>query len=202
MQPTAAPTSSFNIQNLGNPGTVLFDAPVDMSRMLYMLYQDIELQINRADLKSQITLSTATVLAALAVNFGPGVTARLGGLSVLEIFAVIFYSLCALSLFSAIGFAVAATYPRSFRHRSPAETSLYFSADLIRLSPEEYVTRFCSQTNQDLKERILKQVHIKAKVLEAKLLFVRRGLRTLVAAIFWWALAHLVLFFAYGTLVK
>src|SRR3569623_253246 len=134
MQPTAAPPSSFNIQNLGSPATVLIDAPVDMSRMMYMLYQDVELQINRADLKSQITLSTATVLAALAVNFGPGVTAHPGGLSMLEMIAVVLYAACAVSLCAAIGFAVGATYPRSFRHKASSEPSLYFSADLIRLS--------------------------------------------------------------------
>jgi hypothetical protein len=39
-------------------------------------------------------------------------------------------------------------------------------------------------------------------VLEAKLRFVRRGLRTLVASVFWWALAHGAMMVAYGKLVK
>ncbi len=56
--------------------------------------------------------------------------------------------------------------------------------------------RFCAQTNEDLKERVLRQIHVKCRVLEAKLCFVRRGLRSLVAGIAFWGIAHAVLLLA------
>jgi len=194
-QPPIQTTSTFNIQNLVTPGSVLLETPLDVSRMIYMLYQDVELQINRADLKSQITMSTASILAALAVNLGLGFAGGTSQWNGIEWTALVLYGLCAVFLCSAIGFAVAAAYPRSVGKGKTlaANPNLYFSADLIRLEPDDYVQRFCAQTNEDLKERVLRQIHVKSRVLEAKLSFVRRGLRSLVIGILCWGAAHAVL---------
>ena len=70
------------------------------------------------------------------------------------------------------------------------------------MSPDDYVSRFLGQTNEVLKESAIKQIQIKSRVLERKLSFVRRGLRSLVSAISFWALGHAALLFAYGRLVK
>ena len=58
---------------LGTVTTLVKDTQVDVTRLIYMLYQDVEHQINRADLKAQITLSTSAVLTAMLVNLGTGV---------------------------------------------------------------------------------------------------------------------------------
>ncbi len=203
--PPVQTTSTFNIQNLVTPGSSIRDTPVDVSRMLYMLYQDIEQQINRADFKAQITLSTCTILAALAVNLGLGfATPGEDKLHFYELVALVCYALCAVCICSAIGFAVAAAYPRSVGKgmRPLSNLSLYFSADVIRLPAEDYVTLFVSQTNENLKENVLKQIQIKCRVLEAKLAFVRHGLRALVASIFWWTLGHGTLLLAYSKLIR
>jgi hypothetical protein len=198
-------TSTFNIQNLVTPGSSLGDTPVDVSRMLYMLYQDVEQQINRADFKAQITLGTSTLLAALAVNLGLGFgTPGMGRMFWLEWIALGCYTLCAICICGAIGFAVAAVYPRSIGKglKSHADLSLYFSADVIKLPPDEYVARFIGQTNEQLKESVLKQFQIKSRVLEAKLGHVRSGLRALVGSLLFWALGHGTLLIAYGRLIK
>lgn len=185
--------------------SILRDTPVDISRMLYMLYQDVEGQIHRSDFKAQITLSASTLLGAMAVNVGLGFAPTAAGkMSGFEWVAVLFYVLCGLCIAGALGFSVAAAYPRSVgKGKKPAdELSLYFSADLICLGPDDFVTRFVSQSNEQLKESVLKQIQIKCRVLEAKLAFVRRGLRSLVASMLWWALAHGALLLAYGKLVR
>jgi hypothetical protein len=197
-------TSTFNIQNLVTPGSSLRDIPVDISRMLYMLYQDVEQQINRADFKAQITLSTSTILAALAVNLGLGFKELgLSSLAGLEWLALAFYALCALFLCAAIGFALAATYPRSVGKgkKQPTALNLYFSADIIQLQPDDFLERFLSQSNEKLKESVIKQIQIKARVLEAKLSFIRHGLRALVTAVASWGMAHAVLLLAYRDLM-
>ncbi len=79
---------------------MLLETPLDVSRMIFMLYQDVEQQINRADLKSQVTLSTASILAAngreISVRLGfAGATGKWGGV---EWGVLVLYSgLCAVS---------------------------------------------------------------------------------------------------------
>lgn len=199
-------TSTFNIQNLVTPSLTLLDTPVDISRLLSMLYQDVEQQITRADVKAQITLGTSTLLAALSANLGLGFASDGTGMMPVEWLAASFYALSTLCVFGSICCAVTAAFPRSVGRSKPPHDNLnlnlYFSADIVQLSPEEYVSRFLGQTNEQLKERVIKQIQIKGRVLERKLSFVRGGLRSLVIAIVLWALAHATLLFAYGRLVK
>ncbi len=193
-------TSTFNIQNLVTPSQNLRDTPVDISRMLYMLYQDVEQQITRADLKAQITLGTSTLLAAFTVNVGLGFAGgRRAAMTPLEWTAMGFYALCAASICAAVWFALTAAFPRSVGRREAvhAKPNLYFSADIITLQPDDYVARFLGQTNELLKESVIKQVQLKAGVLERKLVFVRRGLRLLALSVLFWALGHAILIFAY-----
>ena len=46
-----------------------------MCRLIYVPDQDIERQINGADLKAQITRSSSAVLMAMLVNLGTGIRA-------------------------------------------------------------------------------------------------------------------------------
>jgi len=198
------PPASPVVSSAATSATSLNDVPVDLSRMLYMLYLDLEQQISRADFKAQITLGTSTLLAALAVNLGlgfatPGIERFVG----LEWIALTFYSLCALSICGAIGFAVVAVYPRSAGRSKtlPADPNLYFSVDIIRLDPADYVARFLSQDHQQLKESVVRQIQLKSRVLDAKLAAVRRGLVALVASVVFWAVGHATLLVAYGKLI-
>ncbi len=177
--------------------------PVDVTRLIYMLYQDIEQQISRADLKAQLTLSTSAILAAVMTNLGLGVTKwRIAEMDPMEIAAFITWTGSAACLCLAIGYALSAAFPRSAGKAgaSRENANLYFSSQLIQLSPDEYARRFCAQTNQDVKQRTLQQIHVKSTVLEAKLYCVRRGLNFLVTALAGWALSRLLLLVGTGAL--
>lgn len=205
-RPEARPhgTSTLDAQNAGVPRSTLRETPLDVSRMLYMLYQDVEQQISRADFKAQITLGSATLLAALAVNLGLGfATLGLDRMVTLEWIALVCYGICALCVCGAIGFAVSAAYPGSIGkgRKPPADPNLYFSAHIIQLEADDYVARFIGQSMEQLKESVVRQIRIKSLVLEAKLAFVRRGLGALVASVFWWAAGHGALLVAYGRLI-
>ena len=74
MDKSESTSSGANL--LGTVTTLVQDTQVDVTRLIYMLYLDIEQQINRADLKAQITLSTSAVLMAMLVNLGTGIRAE------------------------------------------------------------------------------------------------------------------------------
>jgi len=186
-----------------NSSTPVQQTPVDVTRLIYMLYQDIEQQISRSDLKAQITLSTSAILAAVMSNLGPGLANwRVAEMAGLEIAALVTWITSAMCLCFAIGYALSAAFPRSAGKADalPANPNLYFSAHLVRLTPESYAQTFCAQTNQEVKLHTLQQIHVKSTVLEAKLLCVRRGLLLLVMALACWALARLLLLFSSGAL--
>ena len=72
MQPASSSSSSPAADLLGTITTLVQDTQVDVTRLIYMLYLDVEQQINRADLKAQLTLSTSALLMAMIVNMDPG----------------------------------------------------------------------------------------------------------------------------------
>lgn len=200
VQPTAAPTPPVTTSTVSS-GTLVEHTPVDVTRLIYMLYQDVEQQITRTDFKAQITLSTSAILAAVMTNLGLGVESwNVTAMPAWEVAALLTWIGSAGCLCFAIGYALSAAFPRSVGRAvvPPDNPNLYFSAHLIQLKAEEYAQRFCAQTNHEVKLRVLQQVHAKSIVLEAKLHYVRRGLRMLVSALACWALARLLLLVAAG----
>ncbi|RBP35492.1 hypothetical protein DES53_12112 [Roseimicrobium gellanilyticum] len=177
--------------------------PLDITRVIQILYQDVELQINRADLKAQITLSTAAILAALVVNVGFGITTlELRQWIPMEWVAGGVYLLFLICLCATIIHALMATYPRAvLRTRNTVTNpSLYFSGHIITLDSEDYAQRFEEQSNAAVLSRLIKQVHAKSRVLELKLSHIRVGLRCLGVALMLWLLARGLLVIAYGKL--
>jgi hypothetical protein len=173
--------------------------------VIQILYQDVELQINRADLKAQITLSTTAILAALVVNVGFGITTRdLRAWMPMEWVAAGAYLLFLVCVCATIIHALMATYPRAvLRTKNTAKNpSLYFSGHIITLDSEDYAQRFEQQTNAIVLSRLIKQVHAKSRVLELKLGHIRVGLRCLSVALLLWLLARGLLVIAYGRLAE
>jgi len=171
------------------------DTQVDVTRLIYMLYQDVEQQIHRADFKAQLTLSTAAVLTAMMVNIGPGL--RLDswvGMQLFEQAVLALYSLFILCMCLAFGCGIAAAFPRTVKKAAAANShpSLYFSGQIAQMPGADYADFFCQQSNDGVKRSVLGQVHSKCIVLEAKIHLVRLGLSFLVLALVWWMAARFV----------
>jgi hypothetical protein len=171
------------------------DTQVDVTRLIYMLYQDVEQQIYRADFKAQLTLSTAAVLTAMMVNIGPGL--RLDswvGMQLFEQAVLALYSLFILCMCLAFGCGIAAAFPRTVKKAPAANShpSLYFSGQIAQMPGADYADFFCQQSNDGVKRSVLGQVHSKCIVLEAKIHLVRLGLSFLVLALVWWMAARTV----------
>ena len=133
-KPETTATSAASL--LGTVTMLVQDTQVDVTRLIYMLYQDIEQQINRADLKAQITLSTSAVLMAMLVNLGTGVKNQsFANMSWFEGCVLLLYLLFIICMSCAFGRGIAAAFPRavnkiSDRNRHP---NLYFSAQIAAI---------------------------------------------------------------------
>jgi hypothetical protein len=198
MQKTES-TSAANL--LGTVTMLVQDTQVDVTRLIYMLYQDVEQQINRADLKAQITLSTSAVLMAMLVNLGTGVkTPNFAQMQVFEGVVLLLYLLFIVCMSCAFGRGIAAAFPRAVNKVSDANRhpNLYFSGQIAAISGDDYADLFCKQSNDGVKRSVLGQIHSKSMVLEAKLHNVRKGMKYLLIAFGLWIVARLVLLVGYG----
>lgn len=199
MHPVSPTTSAGNL--LGTVTALVQDTQVDVTRLIYMLYQDVEQQINRADMKAQLTLSTSAVLMAMIVNMGDGVhAASAAAMRGFENAAVALYLLFIICMCFAFGRGIAAAFPRAVRKTGGKNhhPNLYFSGQIAQIPGEEYADLFCMQTNDGVKRSVLGQIHSKALVLEAKLRNVRKGMAFLLLALGCWIVARLVLLAGYG----
>ncbi len=183
--------------------TPVAGTPLDITRVIQVVYADIEAQINRADLKAQITLSTAAILAAMVMNLGLGIATReLRGWSVPEWCAALAYLGFLGFLGASLIHALLAAYPRAMSRQAdlPANPNLYFSGHIVTLGLDDYTRRFEQQSNAEVLTRLVRQLHAKSHVLEAKLAHIRRGLKGLGVALLLWLLARGLLLLAYGRL--
>lgn len=199
MQPAASPSPAGNL--LGTVTALVQDTQVDVTRLIYMLYQDVEQQINRADMKAQLTLSTSAVLMAMIVNMGTDLQAQdFAGMRWFEIAALFFYLLFILCMCFAFGRGIAAAFPRAVKKQSGENhhPNLYFSGQIALIPGEDYADLFCRQSNDGVKRSVLGQIHSKALVLEAKLYNVRKGMTFLLFALACWLVARFMLLLGYG----
>lgn len=194
-KPDREPTTSA-ASLLGTVTLLVKDTQVDVTRLIYMLYLDIEQQINRADMKAQITLSTSAILIGIMVNLGAGVDfTRSGGPAPSEWIALGFYGVFLIAMCLAFGRGIAAAFPRAIRKTAGANhhPNLYFTGQIAAIPADEYADLFSQQSNDAVKRSVLGQIHSKSLVLEAKLRNVRLGMTCLLIALGAWILARTAL---------
>jgi len=181
---------------LGTVTTLVQDTQVDVTRLIYMLYQDIEHQINRADMKAQITLSTAsilmTVLVRIGIGFDPG---QFPNLPISRLSVLFLYLFFLAAMFASFARGIAAAFPRAVRKLSVVDRhpNLYFSAQIVAIPGDDYADLFCNQSNDGVKRSVLGQIHSKSLVLEAKLYNVRQSMIFLLVGMALWIIARIVL---------
>lgn len=201
MEKTSSEPATSAASLLGTVTLLVNDTQVDVTRLIYMLYLDIEQQINRADLKAQITLSTSAILIGVMVNLGIGVRFLEGSeIPPHEWVALVFYAIFIAAMGSAFIRGISAAFPRAVRKSSGVNhhPNLYFSGQIAGIPADDYAELFCQQSNDAVKRSVLGQIHSKSLVLEAKLRNVRIGMICLLIALAAWILARAALFL--GTL--
>lgn len=163
------------------------EQPLEFTRLLYMLSQDMDNLTRHADTKAQIILAVNAILTATAA--GPAVAAA--GAPLQSVAAA--FGLCALMLMiSSVYFSLRTVLPRRVPPHDTQPRNLFFYDDIAGLDEREYLARFQGQTLPELRIAILGQVHAKALVARAKFTSVRHAVELLFAAVTLWLLGRVV----------
>lgn len=174
---------------------------LDFTRLLYMLYMDIENQITRVDGKAQLVLSTNAILGAVVASFGvkPGLVERIQT-DTLAIASVAAYICFFLALLGSVAFALLAAFPNLGQRwllAPRAQTSapmqnLFNSAHIAALTRDEYEGRFLDLTLQGVKQDVVRQIHAKSLVVQSKYRWMQISLRFLMTGLFLLAVASML----------
>ncbi len=174
--------------------TLVSEAPVDFSRLLYLLYVDIEQQITRADTKSQLILSIDTVLLAVISSSILGLPTGAGLDTALPIPVLILIDLFILAmLLVSIIYAVQATLPRFSRSQPPGQRSFYFVEHIVAQPANEYADAFLQLPLEQVKRDIMIQIHAKAGVAQHKFRKVQRSMLCALIGISAWGVLRVLL---------
>jgi hypothetical protein len=163
------------------------DYRLDLTRLLNMLYMDLEQQLGRADVKANLILTANSILLAASVNV---VVWQLRSseqvVDVLWLLLVLAPALLMSGL--AVGYSLSVAYPRLLRvAQMPEAPSSLFSSMAIAESPrEDYVQRFLASDLSVVKREVLLGIHAKATILQVKFRRVQRGIAASVAAFGFW----------------
>jgi len=157
-----------------------------------MLYNDLELQITRSDTKSQLILSTNTILTALVATFGINRT-LLDSPDQLASAALAAYMLMFISILVSVGNALAASFPLlPQRKNDKGLENVFFSTHIVKHNADSYAEAFMELSLQEIKNLVLLQIHGKAQVVQYKFVRVQRSMGFLMLAIVLLAVAQVL----------
>ncbi|MGQ0618600.1 MAG: Pycsar system effector family protein [Panacagrimonas sp.] len=162
------------------------DYRVDLTRLLYMFYMDLEQQLARADIKANLILTANSILLVATVNI---VATRLRGMEQTYEMLWLLLPLVPALLFSALAtnFALSAAYPRMLqRGNDEAPGGLFQSVSVAAMQLQDYEDRVLNSDLDQVKREVLRGIHAKAGILQIKFARVRSGIQSTVAAFLGW----------------
>ncbi len=170
----------------------------ETTELMKVLFSHMEDQIRFADSKAQglLLLATSALVAVAitgALNKGTGITLIDSGENLFSRFSALLIILMFVALIVSIYCAVLTLRP--WPSVPGIETLLYFDS-ISRLSLEEFIRKFTSQTHNDLNVSMLSAIHTKAQIADWKFFQVRLGLNFLLVAMVLWGAAQIMSAFA------
>lgn len=170
------------------------EAPIDFSRLLYLLYIDIEQQITRADTKSQLILSIDTVLLAVISSTILGLPTGADSDTALPTSLLVLTDLFILAmLLVSIIYAMQAILPRFSRTQPPGQKSFYFVEHIVSQPASVYADEFLQMPLELVKRDIMIQIHAKAGVVQLKFRKVQRSMLFALVGISAWGILRVLL---------
>jgi hypothetical protein len=168
---------------------------LDFSRILYMLYANLDNLDRQSDTKAQIFLGVNALLLATVANVAPGfgqnlispdasIFGRVGTALVVGMIVVLVIS---------IYFALTTTVPRLVHS---TEHNLLFFGTIASKTQDEYLREFRAMSLETVKTDVLRQIHVRARIVQSKFRTVNRSGVFLLAGVLLWGLSRLVLAFA------
>ena len=170
----------------------------ETTELMKTLFSHMEDQIRFADSKAQglLLLATSALVAVAitgALNKGTGITLIDNGENLFSRFSALLIILMFVALIVSIYCAVLTLRP--WPSVPGVETLLYFDS-ISRLSLEDFIRKFTSQTHNDLNVSMLSAIHTKAQIADWKFFQVRLGLNFLLVAMVLWGAAQVMSAFA------
>ncbi len=171
------------------------DNPLDLTRLLYMLYIDMDSLIRQADTKAQIALGVDTVLLATTTPLIAGLGGRL--LDVNAAFSqrvgALLSLLVIVTLLISVYFALATASPRIKITQNLF--SPFFFGSIAALDQSTFVQQFLGLSIQDVKISVLKEIHAKSQIVQAKFTAAQWSVRFLLVSVFLIGISRLLLAF-------
>ncbi len=154
---------------------------LDLTRLLYMFYMDMEQQLARADIKANLILTANSILLAAMASFiawrtrGADLGADIVQLLLMLTPALIFSLLAAY-------FALSVAYPRLIAPDGNAPGRMFQSTAMASMPLNDYVSQVLSAELDTVKREVLCGMHAKACILQVKFHRVRYGIRCTIGA--------------------
>lgn len=166
--------------------------PDEITDLAAFLYDLIENQITRADTKAGLILAADTVFATVLIVLSKGAVVnlldnsaafanRLTGLIAILTFAAL---LCS-SLFVLL-------VARPILHGQEAGGTLFFFGRISRMSHQDFIDQFSSQSSAELRHSLLTEVHTTARLANEKFIRIRYSLDFLIVAVLLWAMMQVM----------
>jgi hypothetical protein len=168
----------------------------DVSKLGALLYNHFQDQINLADSKAHLLLAANAALTAAVTGFGNGMLHRL--FCGESHFAARLGALLGVLLFAAVAasFYHILSVTRPILKVTDKDTNnLFYFGGIKSFGQKEFLERFSSLSPDELKYEMLIQVHAKAHIAARKFRRIQKSVHFLLAAVFLWALTHILLAF-------
>lgn len=164
------------------------EQPLEFTRLLYMLSQDMDNLTRHADMKAQIILAINAILTATAVGQAPAWASA----SLLQAVAFAFGIGTLMLMIGSVYFSLRTVLPRRVPPHDSQPRNLFFYDDIAAMEERLFVQKFEAQTLPELRMAVLAQAHAKAGVAQAKFRNVRRAVALLFAAVTLWLLGRVL----------
>jgi len=164
------------------------EQPLEFTRLLYMLSQDMDNLTRHADMKAQIILAINAILTATAAGQAPAWDSASG----LQTIAFAFGIATLMLMIGSVYFSLRTVLPRRVPPHDSQPRNLFFYEDIAGMDERAFVQKFEAQTLPELRMAVLTQAHAKAGVAQAKFDNVRRAVGLLFAAVSLWLLGRVL----------
>lgn len=174
-------------------GTTVEQAGLDLSRMIYMMFNHLDMQVSIADNKASIVVAINTVMLTGVGLSQPTIQEILqadpvevsGAVALVLLFGMLMSSL------ASILYAIDAARPKLIP--PDVDGNLFFFGAAAQMDGDAYERAFLDENVQTIKRNIFRQIHARSKVVATKFAYVRRSMNLLFLAVMLWSVAQVLL---------
>jgi hypothetical protein len=167
--------------------------PDEIRDLAAFLYDLIESQITRADTKAGLILAADTVFATTLIILSKGALPNLlsNSASVANRFSALLALLTFVALLVSSLFVLLVARP-IMQEENAVSGTLFFFGKISRLSHKDFVEQFSTQSSAELRNALLTEVYMTARLANDKFTRIRYSLDFLIIAVLLWAMMQVM----------